>query len=576
MPLIFVRALAAGLAVIFLLLASPLLPDYMNRGLYQVGFMLIGAALLAEGVFDRRLRLFDSMTARIAAAFTVTLGLSFFLSDMDKFHLAGTTLNRLLWPVVLLSVYLAAQDALCRKGLAAALIACVPVFAIRMRICEGSEWTMVAIAVLIGSAVACAALTGRTLARNWKPALRYIMAGALAAIILGAGAGALQVRIPDQETDIVKKGLELEDAAIVVARQCVKDHPVFGHGAGSFRRRFLTHRPAEATMRGVPERLPVTIHALPTLAAEFGLAGLAILLMFIAAPLVAVLEKPRDGLTVILMGLACVMIANDILGGGWLLTIPGGAILFGILGLILACAVPPREREMPVSFFSSGLIVLGGFLLLQQIFWWKTFQIERRLPTINRLLNETRLEEAADQIDVCLVEYDPRRNELLSALIGAMHRAGRVPAALQNSQVLLSRDPDYPSVKNNIGTYYVMLGQAGPAIPFVEQSTQKHPTTESWTKLGHLYNVTGRTDDAKAAFFKAIDIFPREVGILLAKAPRLTDTNAQVDVIFQSAHFSANSLLRNFGPALGVEAEQRIVNVFNSERKRMKDALGMK
>jgi Tfp pilus assembly protein PilF len=580
MSLIPARTMAGVIALITLALSSLTLPPYLDRGVLQMGFMLIAGAILAEGVIRRSLIIFDALTNAAGILFAVVIASAFFLSDLDKFELGVATLTRLLWPIVFYAAFLAATgDRQTRAALAGIFVVGLAIFAVRMRVCYGAESTA---RLLISAAAGLAAAGAAALAGSitFAPSFlkKLVCSIAFAGVVGGAWLVVGASSLPRDEIEIVRRGFESRDALITVAKRCVDERPVIGHGSGSIKRMFLRYRPANATMRGVPDRLPVPMESFYVLTAETGYIGFGMLLLFAGIAFTRLFCRKRDKIDYVLAGLFAAIFAHEIQGGGWFLLPAGGLLLFGVMGLMAADpdeeGEEENEQEMPVSFFVMVSVTLAGIFLWHQIFWWRTVALERRIPEIQRLLAESKFDLASDAIDRCLTELDPHRNELLSMLVGALSNSNRIGAALQNSQLILRRDPDYPSVKNNIGTFFVMLGQTGEAIPYVQETADHEPTTENWAKLGHLYAVTGRVEEAKAAFFKSIDLFPREVDILLAKSPKLTDTHSYVDALFQSAHFSSNTLLRNFGPALGELNQERIVNTYNTQRNRMKEQLG--
>ncbi len=576
MPLTFTRSLAGAIAVFALSLSALFLPGYMNRGLYQVGLMLIAGAILAEAALRRRLVVTEPIAVVAGGLFSAAVAVSFFASDMDKFDLAASTLNRILWFVTFVAVSVAAQDSRTRGTLAGLWVVSLIVFAVRIRICEGADvsWRIAA-AGAGGVVLAATAVLSRTVVFSMTKIKKIILSIAMAGLIAASWTVLHHAYIPVDESEIVRRGYGMEDAALTVAGRCAAEKPILGYGAGSIARKFLQDRPTSATIRGVTDRLDVSMQSWKVLSAENGWLGLALFLAWIACPLTAAMGRPRDWVDIVTVGLAGAILTHELFGGGWTLTYAGGLLLFGVLGLLSSPSSDRIEHEAPASFFVASFIVIGGILLWQQLFWWKTYHVEQRVPEIQKNLADLKVDDAGNQIDICMVEYDPRRNDLLSWLIGAYHRAGRLQNALENSKVLLARDPDYPSVKNNIGVFYVMMGQPANAIPYLRETAEREPTMDNWTKLGHLYSVTGDADKAKEAFLNGMGIFPREVSILLARAPKLTDTQGTVNNLFEPAHFCANSLLKNYGPALGVEIQQRVVNGYNAERKRIKDELGL-
>lgn len=576
MPHFLNRALAAALGILFLLLASRVLPPNWDQYLYQTILLLTGSAILAESAARQRLFLTDRIHCFTAAGFAGALMLSFFFSDMDKYEISAATLNRVLWLVVLYAWHLIfTHDPKARRVWIIFMALGFVLMAWRSFRVDGDEPLRLA-----GSAGAAGALGIIGWAVRLPESPRTIRRGLVytflaAALVTGAWAGTTWIRLNGSEIEIIQKNRQTEQALVSVSRRCVNEHGAIGAGAGSISRKFLQYRPMEATLQGVPDKLETPAQAGAILAGETGAVGLILLLFLLAAPagFMGKSHPPLD--QAILLGLYGFVIAHEILGGAWILSFAGGLGIFTLIGMLICDSTPEHTAPVPTSFYFASLSLIGGILLLQHVYWLKSREIEKIAKEARELLAARKLDDAINKIDYGLGMVDSHRNELLSVMVGGFNDAGLMDQALKNSQLLLRRDPDYPAVKNNISAFYVALGRPAEAVPYMKEMTEKHPTTENFSKMGHLYLMTGNIPEAAKMFSESLNLFPREIDIFAARAAYTPDSIAQGNIVLEAAAFSANSILRMMSPQSNPAARRQFIDTYKFQSGRLKKILGM-
>lgn len=569
----FLIGLAGAIAGAMLLLSCRILPTHLDQAVYQIVLLAAAAAILIEGARRQRVILFDSYVLLVAGGFVVTLVISFFSSEIHKYELSSVTLNRLLWLVVLWASFLIAVH---NPRLWAVLVlsAALGLLLMGWRYANTDEQQRLVMSIL-GGLLACL-FTG--VGRRPTPEASKVTALKMLAVMAGGAfvvvmlwLTAEKVRLNIDEIDLVRNGRQTEKAVWTVTKQCIREHPLLGYGGGSIQRKFLQYRPADATMQGVGSRLEVPTSTFAVLAAENGVIGLGAALLLLSMPLIGLRSIPVFTARIGISYLYGIFLIHEILGGGWLLTNAGAMVFFTLAGAGIArpgTGFGKDERNPPGSFFVMGLIAVGGIFLLQQIYCWRTVQVEKSAKDIRRMVAEKKITEAANQVDYCLVFLDSRRNDLISILIGGFHGAGMIQQALQNSVLLLQRDPDYPSVENNIATFYMLLRRPQEALPYMQATVEEHPTTENISKLAYIYAITGQKDQAEKYFMDALNLYPREVDILLARSPTMTDVPAEEANLEEAAKFSASA----FAP--GTPNRDWAVQRYLSETQRLKSGLG--
>ncbi len=570
------RILAAAFGVLLLLLASRGLPPNWDQYLYQTILLLISAAILVESAVRQRLFITDRIHCFAAAGFAIALILSFFISDMDKYEISAATLNRILWLAALYCwpLIFTQDPAMKRCGISIIAIGFVLMAWRTFRI-EGDEIVRLAGSAGVGVAACIAGWVVRSPER--PPELRRNLFYTLLAAVLiaGAWAGVTQIRLNDSEIELVRNNRQTEQALVSVTRRCFQENWLVGAGSGSMHRKFLQYRPVDATLRGVPDKLDAPIQAGAILSGETGVLGLISFLFLVASP-VGFMGKSHPPLNrAILLGLYGIFITHEILGGAWILTHFGGLILFALVGMLISDPAPENEKSVPASFYFACLSLIGGILLLQHIYWTKSREIVKLTEETRIFLAAGKLDDAITKVDYALGVVDPHQNELLSLMVGGFNKAGLLDQALKNSHLLLRRDPDYPSVKNNIGTFYVAIGKPAEAIPYMKEMTAKHPTTENFSKMGHLYLLTGNIPEAAKMFSEALNLFPREIDIFTAKSSYTPDSIAEGNITLEAGAFSANNLLRMMNPQSDPAARQQFIENYNSQSGRLKTILGM-
>lgn len=580
-PPVFVRCCAAALTVLLLILSCRMFPPYWEQYLYQTTLLILGFVVLAEGAIRQRFIFFNPIYGLMALGFACTVVISYFGSELDKYETSPVAVTRLLWLVPLyVSCLIWTQDPKIRRAWLFSVAAAMILMAWRTAQVEGDEGER-----LVGAAAA--GVVGSITGWMWKPrtgakdgfprhAGTILLFSLLtAALLVAVWAGLTKLRLGMSEVDLVRQGRQTERAAVSVAERSFKEHWASGAGHGSFPRMFLRYRPAEATMQGVPDRLTFPMQSFAVLAAETGSLGLILFLAMMAVPwlLNAGTGPPIE--RAVVTGIYGFFLVHEAWGGGWSLTHAGGLSLFCVLGILVSRDSPCRERGFPSSLFWACLTVIGGIFLLQQIYWQKTHEIEQIIKETKALIKTGKLSEAADLADRGLGQVDKNRNELLSYMIGAMHSAGMINQALQNSHALLARDPDYPAVKNNIATFYMLLNRPAEALPFIKESAERHPVVENFARLGHICMVVGDLPAAQKTFSDAIALFPREIDVFMARSPAFTDTRVQGKMLLESAAFCANSLIRFHSNANNPQAARQVVDAYRAESTRLKKAIGM-
>lgn len=570
---VFVRRTAAGLlAVVLALLLSPFLPNYWAVYIFHTAILLLTAGVLAGSAFRQRLDVFDPVVRYVSAGFAAAVAVSFFMTPLHKYDVTSDSLSRVLWIGLMgVSFLICAGDILLRRILGTLAAVGLLFLAWRTFRIDSGEPVRLMVSAGVGILMFGVGWIHKPSESRPGPA-RILGISTLAGLVLiAAWAGLTRARLSGPEVELVRKAKQTENAVISVAKRCFKERWLIGTGSGSIRRKFLQYRPAEATLQGVPDRLEIPIQSIAVLAAETGALGIGTLGVLILCPFVIRSHShPRPDWAA-LAAVQGMIVAHELLGGGWLLTPAGSAILFCGAGLMLARDDPDEWESVPASFYIASLTVLGGIFILQQIHGQRTLEAEKLMVESRALIDAGQLNEALNKVDYGLTMVDGRRNELLSIAIGGFNRAGMIDQSLKNSLLLLSRDPDYPSVKNNIGAFYVGLNRLQDALPYVKETAEKHPTTENLAKLGHIYASTGNPPAALKSFSEAVMLFPREVDLFLARAATLPDSAAQGKVIIEHAAFSTNALLNHTDPA----SRQPMVQFYRGHSSRMKKGLGL-
>src|SRR5690349_22546015 len=103
---------------------------------------------------------------------------------------------------------------------------------------------------------------------------------------------------------------------------------------------------------------------------------------------------------------------------------------------------------------------------------------------------------------------DDKIEQAMQAALAA-HKAGRLAAARAGYQQILSNNPDHARALHSLGVLEKALGNAGVAAELIGRAIALHPgAAEFHNNLGDALMTLGRTDDAVAAFERAIALSP--------------------------------------------------------------------
>ena len=568
------RAAAVGLFVMAILISLPFSADQMDQ-VYSETFLLIFlVVILLEGLIMGRMIFFGAVPQFCIAIFLALLAGSYFMSDLHKYHTSPDTLDRFLWCVVLYVTYLAVSQT--RSGLRLIQCGILIALAILLRRTPVTGRDDI-LAYAVSAFAACAGLAWAKFYRPSGPpsGLPAQTAGIiLTAMLLFGVWGALTAgRMNVGEIELVQKNRQTDHALLSAARSTWREQKLLGAGPGSISKKFMQHRPPEATIRGVPERIPGMSQTMAVILAEQGTLGLAAVLVLLVCPFWAPMSSGTTWDRAFILGVYGFVVARDVCGGGWLLTPAGSLICFSVLGMRLGLVQGTGAKQLPASFFVLTLSLAGGLILLQQIYFWKSLQIDHLVRNMKLAIQEDRIDDAVYTGNDILF-HDPHRNDVISLMVGVLSRSKQTQRALENSLTLLERDPYYPAVNNNIGTLYMILSKPDDAVPYIRATAESHPTTENLTRLGHLCVLTGRIDDAQRAFESAAHLFLREVPIFLTWASFDPDRLKEGGTLLEAGNFSMNFLVEYATNGRPVAGLQPLIESYRKASADLKTAIG--
>ncbi len=161
---------------------------------------------------------------------------------------------------------------------------------------------------------------------------------------------------------------------------------------------------------------------------------------------------------------------------------------------LIASAEPLREA-LELSLPLANLITIEGLTLLehlQQADWIEDLPMglsgfRQALPLLEHLV-KTRTTDASIQAGYGIV----------------LLRIGRLDEAITALERAVTLDPSGTEFIAHLGLAHLAHGNAGRAIPLLEEATQRRPTSVAWAYLGLAHARSGRVDRAVEAFDRAI------------------------------------------------------------------------
>ena len=94
------------------------------------------------------------------------------------------------------------------------------------------------------------------------------------------------------------------------------------------------------------------------------------------------------------------------------------------------------------------------------------------------------------------------------ALTGAARRKMATEDAV-GAEVLIAREPDYATLRNDAGLIYMELGQPAKAFEHFEAVTRLEPSTATWYNEGVALEAMGKFADARARYLEATRLDPK-------------------------------------------------------------------
>ncbi|MCB2102427.1 MAG: glycosyltransferase family protein [Rhodobacterales bacterium] len=96
----------------------------------------------------------------------------------------------------------------------------------------------------------------------------------------------------------------------------------------------------------------------------------------------------------------------------------------------------------------------------------------------------------------------------------ALHRAGRLDAAMALYRQVLGRHPDHPQALGNLGVALRQTGRFTAALACQRRVTALRPDDAgAWSNLGNVYRDLGRLDEARASLDRALALAPDKADI---------------------------------------------------------------
>jgi len=129
----------------------------------------------------------------------------------------------------------------------------------------------------------------------------------------------------------------------------------------------------------------------------------------------------------------------------------------------------------------------------------------KRLGSI--CLRSSRHEEAEIRLSKALA-LAPQFAEAHWLLVGTFVYRGNWKMAVSHTETLLAGDPDNQDYLDTKAFALLQLGEFDAAAVAYEFLLGKHPTAENWKSYGRALKVLGRTDDAVAAYRRALALKP--------------------------------------------------------------------
>lgn len=571
LPSTLAAGTSAVIAACVIALSLQRFDAHIDRCILEVALMLGLAVFLAEGAIrGGRLFMPSRSILAILSGFAALAAISFFLSDLDKYHVSQVSLLRLLWPVTVWLVFVSCSFPQRERNWAAWVLQAAIWIGFGCLI-----WKSIRIDQNVGRLVGAAAgavLTAGLVRAGKRPA---VILPAAAVLFLGTWGFSTYARLAIPEADLLRQNRHFEKSVVQAARDSLRESPVTGTGPGSIDRKYLEYRPVDATLYRLPDWLERPPQTVTVIAGEMGVPGASAFLLMLLIPLFRIARGIRPQSDIALWALYGFFLSHEALGGGWFLRVAPPFLFFALAGILLArCSVPPAPVRLPGSAFFTGLVAIGGILILQQLFFWKTHEIEKRVRDVNAYLDSGLIERAVNTANYSL-QLDDHRNDMLSVMIGAMYRVGDVDRALENSLMLLARDPFYPSVKNNIAAFYLAQNKPDSALPYMRETAELHPTVENLTRLGHIQLMLGKNDEARNTFLRTLELFPREVVVFLAVYADRADSIPDGRHILESSNYAAGHLNNTIDQSKSPRTDIAALQAYMTQSQRLKEALGL-
>ena len=351
---------------------------------------------------------------------------------------------------------------------------------VRTTVCALLAGTMVLAAnrgALLALAAAGAVVAAPDVFRSRRAAVR---AAAVSAVVAG-----FVLCVPEARSRLGELARPERSAAVAsrlwMARAAVslwKDHPAFGAGAGAYAREYVDRLGSVLPERKEHEQLSVLVYAREThcdplqFAAEFGLAGIALLAVFLAAAACAVRERPdRDCDGRAAAALFAFVGVCSLFSFTWQTSLAGPASGF-LLGALTSRAAPQGQKRSGAGRRIAGAAARLFLPLVVAAIVASETARSLRLPGIARsgaglaenatgLLSAGLANEAAVLFEAA--ERDAVSPAILRNHASALAAAGRWKDSLAVCERWARCGIDHGDALRNVSLCHEKLGDAGRA-----------------------------------------------------------------------------------------------------------------